>query len=359
MALQALYSFDHIATANLIELPNAISVDVNCAVLPATGRDNSGCMSTADVLNFSSKSFNFAVAPSSICSFGAWVVIEGVPGSDGILFVLGNPAVEFPTALDKVISVVAASDGSIRVWGGNVSPNTVGILLATSSSGVLTYGPNESHYIEIAVVIDTVGSLVVRVDGIPVIDRPAPFNTRVIGVNDITHIMIGNPAGNNLRTRWDDIYACSGPDVDGWIGLKGVLQVDGKLVNAAGEVTQWVPSAPTGVNFSNVNENTAPDQTTLNTVSTVGAKDLYNVEDIIYTPVALQVDLYVRKTTAGASSISHVLRPTLSGADFTATMQPLTTAFKYHKQIYTTNPAGGAWTMAGYNALQVGIVKAE
>lgn len=359
MALQALYSFDHIATANLIELPNAISVDVNCAVLPATGRDNSGCMSTADILNFGSKSFNFAVTPSSVCSLGAWVVIEAAPGADGILFVLGNPAVEFPTALDKVISVVVASDGSIKVWGGNVSANTVGALIATSASGILTFGLNESHYIEIAIVIDPVGSLMVRVDGIPVIDRPT-INTRIVGVNDITHIMLGNPAGNQFRTRYDDVYACSGADTgDGWVGIKGVLQVDGKLVNAAGEVTQWVPSVPNGVNFANINENTAPDQTTFNTVSTVGAKDLYNVEDVIYTPIALQVDLYVRKTTAGASSISHVLRPTLSGADFTAPMQSITTAFKYHKQIYTTNPAGGAWTMAAYNALQVGIVKAE
>lgn len=359
MSLQVLYSFDHVATNDLPAMSKVINTAPGCTVSAFGGRDSTGCLITTDSL-VSNSGFNFAIKNHSDVAIGAWVMIEDTPAQDAILLAFGNPAVGFPALSDKVISLSPASDGSLRVWGGTAgaTPGTGG-LIASSPSGVITYGANQAYYIELRVIIGSAaaGAVVVRVNGVNVINS-VPVNTQLVGVTEITHIMLGNPAGS-VRTRYDDIYVTTGEDAgDGWFGFKGVLQVEGRLVNAAGEVTQWTPTTPTGVNFSNVNENT-PNITTYNFTSTVGAKDLYNIEDIAYTPIALQVDLYMVKTAIGPSSVSTVLRPVPGGTDFISAGQPVTVGFRYYGQVYTNNPAGGAWTMAVYNQLQVGVSKAE
>lgn len=358
MSLQVLYSYDHIVTNDLAALPRVINVGAGCTVSAFGGRDATGCLLSTDDL-VSSGGFNFAITTHNDVAIGAWVMIEDTPGANAILLAYGNPAVGFPALSDKVISLQAAPDGSLKVWGGTVgaSPGTGG-LIATSPSGVITFGPGRSYYIEMRVIVGSAGACVVRVDGVNVINQ-TPINTQLVGVTDITHIMLGNPTGSP-RTRYDDLYVTTGLDAgDNWFGFKGVLQVEGKLVNAAGEVTQWTPTNPTGVNFSNVNENT-PNITTYNSTPNIGAIDLYNVEDVAYTPIAIQVDLYMVKTAAGPSSVGTVLRPVPGGANFVSAGQPLTAGFRYYGQVYTKNPQGNVdWTQAAFNQLQVGVSKVE
>ena len=70
-------------------------------------------------------------------------------------------------------------------------------------------------------------------------------------------------------------------------------------------------------------------------------------------------DLFMRKSTSGPASVNTVTRLVPGGANFTATAKPLTTQFKYHKQVYAKAPDNTTWTTAKYNALQVGVLKAE
>ena len=360
MSLQVLYSFDHITTVDLTSLPNVIGAGSGCIVSQAEGRDSSGCLSTTSILNANlglNPGFNFSVEPHVDYSIGAWVVIEDTPAPNAILLGFGNPAANLTSVSSRLISLSPAQDGSLRVWAAEVGQN--GALIATSAPGVLSYGANRAHYIEMRVILDANGLVQVRVDGNFVINL-APIVTRYFDANTVTHIMLGNPVGSP-RTRYDDIYVVSGHNIgDGWHGgTRGVIQIDGKRVAAAGEVTQWTPTTPTGINFENVREET-PDQNTYNTAITLGVIDLYNLDDITYAPTALQLDLYMKKTGSGPSVASPIVRPVPGGANFTGNPQSLTTDFKYYKQVYTKNPAGaGDWTMAAYNQLQVGVVKAE
>jgi hypothetical protein len=359
--LQVLYSFDHLATANLGLLPSVISTSPNCAIAGFSGRDNSGCLLMTDGLNSTAgpnTGFNFAVDASQDLSIGMWVTIESVPGVFGILAAFGNPTVGPPSPSDQVISLVCTADGGLSVYGGEAG-SVVGTLIASSPTGVMTYGASAAHYVEMRIFIapGAAGIVQVAVDGVMVIGTNR--NTQFVGVTTATHIMLGNPNGST-RTKFDDIYVLNGVNTgDGWIILKGVTQVDGKLVNAAGDVTQWTPTIPTGVNFTNVSEDTA-NTITYNATNTVGLMDLYNVEDVAYVPTAIQVDLFMRKTTSGPASVNPVMRPIPGGANFVATAKPLTTSFKYHKQVYAKNPNGDiAWTMASYNQAQIGVLKAE
>jgi hypothetical protein len=357
MSLQALYSFDHVATADLPAMPNVLTYGAGCTIQAFGGRDNTGCLVTTDNLMLAN-SFTFSIVPHSDVAIGAWVIIEDIPVADGVLLTFNNPAIGLPATHDKVISLTVSSDGSLRVWAGAPGVGTGGTFLAGSASGVINFGIGRAQYIELRTIIGPAGAVVARVDGVNVINS-VPINTQLVGVSSITNVRLGNPAGSP-RTRYDDVYVTTGLDAgDGWFGFKGVLQVEGKLVNAPGEVTQWTPTAPTGVNFSNVNENT-PDVTTFNYTTGIGLIDLYNVEDVAYIPIAIQVDLYMVKTGAGPSSVGTVLRPVPGGANFVSAAQALAAGFRYYGRVYTKNPNGNIdWTMAAFNQLQVGVSKVE
>jgi hypothetical protein len=364
MSLQVLYSFDHLNTVNLPLLPDVVSIGPGCSVAAFSGRDNGGCLMTTDLLNTPSGvnfGFNVALEASPDYTVGAWVTMEGPPaGSNAILMAFGNPSVAPPAVGDKLSSLVVFSDGSLSIWSGEpgvAGGNSLGVL---TPAGTVTFGTNESHYIEYHVKIGPAGVGVIHltVDGVVVAATPQVTNG--LGVPTMTHAMFGNPAGCP-RTRFDDIYVMNNAvdNGDGWATqIKGVVQVDGKLVNAAGDLAQWAPTTPTGINFQNVNEPIA-DLTTFNTASAIGVLDLYNVEDVTYIPIAVQADLFMRKTTSGPASVSPVTRLVPGGANFVAAAKPLTTQFKYHKQVYGKAPDATAWTTAKYNALQVGVLKAE
>ena len=154
-----------------------------------------------------------------------------------------------PAVGDKLNSLVVHSDGSLSIFHGEAGTGLGSGLLVRSAAGLITFGVNESHYIEYRIKIGPagVGMFHLAVDGVIVMGSVSA--TSHLGVFTITHAMLGNPVGSP-RTRFDDIYIMNNAvdNGDGWnSGIKGVVQVDGKLVNAAGDLAQWTPTAPTGV----------------------------------------------------------------------------------------------------------------
>ena len=353
MALQQVYSFDKIQTADLAALPMAISVAGGCTVNATGGRDATGALVTTSVLNNTAGGgFNVAFDRHADVTFGAWVVIPSAPlDNNRSMVVFGNPDASFVNSPDCAVAIVARPDGSLGAWTGNPG---FGAFLGASAAGVITFGASASHYIEVRVVIGAAGSVRIRVNGAVVLTLD-PVDTQVLATTDITHLMFGAPSGGG-SVRYDDVYINNGTDLaDGWTGFMGVLKVNAKLVTANGDTIQWTPSNPTNVNYDNINEST-PNPAEFNDAPTVGLQDIFHLEDVVFDPVAVQVDLYMRKLDAGPSSISHVVKSgstTTVGPEQTA----LTTGFKYYKKAYTQNPTIGPWTQSSYNGLQAGVQK--
>jgi len=356
MSLQVLYSFDHIATADLLALPRVVSVASGGAIAASSGRDGSPCFTTTDGIGAFSTSMGLVIAINNHAdvTFGAWIVIESTPAPGKPLIIFGNPDATISNSSNNQVTIVAEPDGSLKAH--RSYPGVAnGALLGTSPAGTITFGINASYYIEARVVIGSSGSVVVRVNEAIVINV-TNVDTQVNSVPDISFISLGNPQSTD-KTRYDDMYIATGENTgDDWIGFKGILKIKGLLATGAGALTQWTPSVPSGVNYQNVDEPT-PNPTDYNDATTVGLIDLYEIEDVSFDPLAIQVDLYMKKLDAGPSSVGHVLRT--GGANFISSeSQTLSPDFKYYRKVYTTVPSGGAWTMASFNAIQAGPIKA-
>ena len=128
------------------------------------------------------------------------------------------------------------------------------------------------------------------------------LNTSSGGNNNITMVKL---KGGNARVRFDDTYILTAQNNgDGWTDFRGIIKVHAKIADGIGDVTQWTPSVPTGVNYQNVDEPT-PNTTDYNDALTVGLIDVYQIEDITFNPIAIQVDLYMKKLDAGPNRVAQ------------------------------------------------------
>lgn len=353
MALQHLYSFDHVTTADLLALPRILSADGTFAIDLTSGRDGTGCLrghsSTLQA------GVGIGIDPNVEISFGAWVVIESSPlgsATSQVIMAFCNPAASYINNPDIHTCILARPDGSIQAY--RVNPTAVGSNpIANSAPGVISFGVNASFYLEVKVLIASLGSVQVKVNGATVINV-ANVNTQQGPDANVTFLRLFGP--QSVFTRWDDIYINTAQDIgDGWNGLMGIVKVHAKIVNGIGDLNQWTPTTPTGINWQNVDEPT-PNQTDYNSALTPGLIDTYAIEDVAFNPSAVQLDLYMKKLDAGASLVSHTLR--MSGINY---INPVSVALssesKFYRAGYTVAPTLASWTMALFNSLQVGLRK--
>ena len=126
MSLQALFSFDHVVTADLANLPRVVYVG-DCLISTTGGRDNGGCLtSTSDY----TEGFNVAIDPYNDVTIGAWILFEGILLDD--FFVLCNPAhatTNNPSGAHCSVGVL--TDGSIVIY----KAFSFGSVIATSPPG--------------------------------------------------------------------------------------------------------------------------------------------------------------------------------------------------------------------------------
>lgn len=184
------------------------------------------------------------------------------------------------------------------------------------------------------------------------VNKPLPGGTR--GFSDMG---LGGPGGGN-NAHIDDFYLTDGE-------FLGDIKVGVLYPNAVGDSSDWTPTS--GANWSNVEEHTPDDDTTTVSATSVGKKDLYNLDDLpggfAYTIVGAQALWLVKKSDAGAAAIKGVWKSAGTeidqdkGHDFLADgYHPSFTSYLYamqpeRKSLFT----GLDWTAAEINALQLGI----
>ena len=216
---------------------------------------------------------------------------------------------------------------------------------------------NSWFYIEVKVVIhDTTGSVTVHVDGV----EPT-FSGAVTGIdtrNGGTGVMdriVMNGSPYSPYGLVDDLYICddSGSVNNNFLGICAIEQL---LPSTATPGTHGDFTPSTGTDHGALVDETTPnDDTDYNSSVTVGHQDSYNYPSLVLTGsiLGIQTNLYARKTDAGARTIAPIVR-TASTTTPGAAVAPLTT-YRYFPQVWETKPAGGAWTEAEINALEVGM----
>ncbi len=245
--------------------------------------------------------------------------------------------------------------GAVGLWRGDgrsLSPS--GTLLGTSANGVVS---TDWHYMELgAVISDTVGAAVVKVDNSTVITFSG--DTRNGGTSTDLDTLVHFAGKTDTSTVMpsailDDLYICNalGGVNDTFLGD---MRIQTCSPSGAGSSTALTPTG-SGTNYLNVNE--VPDDTaTYNGSATPGDRDTYALANLASgtgTIYAVQQVMTAFKTGAGSASLKAAQK---SGATVSyGATQSLGTSPAVYLDVFETNPAtSAAYTATEVNALEAG-----
>lgn len=230
-------------------------------------------------------------------------------------------------------------------------------LLATGTTPLLQAS---WYHFEFKGVIDSVnGSFEVRINGVPETSlvNPGPINTR----NGGTTGQWDNFGMNGTQAHYyDDVYVCdlNGPRNNNFLGM---VKVETIMVLqdsvAMGSNHDWIPSnqAPFITDHGyKVRENPA-DQVTVNSASTVGAKETYRLPASTFVGAihGMQTNLYVMRTDVTTRSLCTVVRA--GGTDYDRPTFFPSTLFGFRHEVLEVNPATGVpWVNADIDTVEVG-----
>lgn len=236
-----------------------------------------------------------------------------------------------------------------RTAAGAIQLIIAGSVVATSPVNSLL--PSVWNYLEVsATVSDTVGVVVVRVNNVQVLSFTG--DTRNGGTN-LTLDAVDLPAS---FIDFDDWYIANDLGTLNNAFL-GDVQVQTLIPTGDGASSALVGSDGDSLsNYLNVDEAPA-SATDYNGSATVGAKDTYQMADLVAATSAVlgvQHDMYAYKSDAGAGTARPVVRS--AGVDYPGTTVGLPTSHAYYQDLRETDPATAAlWTVAAVNALQAGM----
>lgn len=342
--LQFIDSFDHYGSADIGLKWTAIVGPATIA--PTSGRRGGGALRLAPSLTTSLRK-DLVGAPTLI--FGAAIRLGSFGGST-----YGRTFLTFGGTAAQHVFLAVTDDGTVQAY----RKATSDVLLGATTAAAVPLGVY--FYCELKVTVSaTVGTLKVLINGATVLNL---INQNTLGAGAaelVTRVTLAAP-GTNAGidpTFFDDLYIC---DTQGAVNTDffGDVRVDLLLPNADGTYLNFTPDTGT-VHFSRVNELVA-DASTSVASSTVGHKDSYQFADLAAVAGVIrgvQIVDAALKDDAGARSIAHLVK---SGAtEVTSVAIPLSTDRKLYTTVQETDPAtGAAWTQAGVNGAEFGIVVA-
>jgi hypothetical protein len=223
--------------------------------------------------------------------------------------------------------------------------------LATS---VIALRPDRWYYIELKMTIhDTTGSAVLKINGAQQFSISG-VDTKVGSVTTAQGFRYWGTINVNAAYTYDDLYIC---DTTGSANndFLGSIRVDSILPNAAGDATQWTPSA--GANYATMDENPQDDDTTYVEDSTSTDQDLYNYASMpsVDTINGLQINTTVRETDVSDFTLKTLIKSgTTVSADSAQAIAG--TSFETLVRVAELDPdTSSAWTESGVNAAQFGV----
>lgn len=228
----------------------------------------------------------------------------------------------------------------------------LGTVIASSAANVLP--PGVWSYLEVwATIADAGGRVIVRVNGVTVVDFTG--DTKNGGTaTTIDSVILGT---TNTTASFDDWYICNSLGAAPYNTFLGDVTVHSLVPNGNGASSALVGSDGNSIdNYLLVDEQPI-DPIDYNGSAVIGAKDTYALTDLpanVASVLAVQNSWYALKSDSGAGSARSVVR---SGAvDYAGPTVALPTSVGFQQDLRTVDPAtAAAWTVANVNALQAGM----
>jgi hypothetical protein len=238
---------------------------------------------------------------------------------------------------------------SVTAANGNLVVQRSTTTIATAASPPFVVA-NRWYYVEAQIRLhDTLGTAVVRVDGVEVLNASA-LDTKNAGTGT-WYDQIGFPFAVSGNAMFDDVYLMAGAGDS----FQGDCVVATLVPTGNGVVNQWVGSDGDSVdNYALVDE-IPPSTADYVRSPTIGQQDLYTLSDLATTGAILAVapTLYVAKDEVGPRTVKPLLRGAAISAGAALTLD---FAYAQKQAIFTANPeTAAAWTLGEVNALQVGV----
>lgn len=210
------------------------------------------------------------------------------------------------------------------------------------------------YYLELKTTIDpTVGSYDLHINGVS--------RTSRLGVN--TRNTANNYANgfsffgvNNGNVYYDDLYFADG---NGGQDFLGDVRVETKLPSGNGSVNAFTRGGiDSGVNWGQVNENPANDDTNYVQSGNAGDIDLYTFPALVTTAGLVKAVMSVivaRDDAAGTVTMSAEYKSSTTSLDG-GSQNIGSTTYNSYTDIQVNDPATAtSWTIAGVNACQFGV----
>lgn len=238
-----------------------------------------------------------------------------------------------------------------------------GTLLATATD---PFPDATWRHVQIsATIADSGGNVVVKVEGVEVINYTGDTKNAGTATTIDRLAMDGDTSGGGAGTNWSDLWVCDAVDATATQGrpnntFLGDLKVAVMFPAGDGAVNSWVGSDGNSVSNYLLVDEISPNATDYVGSATPGARDLYALPDLDASATdvyALRTHSYVAKSDAGAASVKPILRQ--SDGTVTDDLAPFvlsTTWSDLHGPIRTVKPGTTTpWTKADVNGLQVGV----
>lgn len=219
--------------------------------------------------------------------------------------------------------------------------------------------------VEWKVVLDTNGSngsVEVRVNGISelLVENTDTTNHGSLVWNR-AYFASSSQSGGDPTGRLDDVYVLddAGAKNNTWMGEH---PIEGMAPTANGNRNQWTPSSASANHFSFINENQIDFDTTYLFVHNTddGLVELFTWGDstFLVDPVhGLFLEYDLRMDTGGQDNVRPKFRngSSIEANGTTVTINQVS-AYKRFIEIFENDPTiAGAWTVANWNAMQVGL----
>lgn len=231
--------------------------------------------------------------------------------------------------------------------------NGAGAVVYSTMNGGIQQGG--TYYIEAKVKLsDTVGSAVVRVNGVEVINQTNIDTKETTGADDtITNIYIDSGG----RYYFDDLYIADTGGSAPYNNFLGDVRVYSLLPNANGDFSQGLGSDANSTDNYLLVDEAVPSSTDYVDLGT-GEKDTYGFADTAFasgaTVLAVQTTSHLLKTDTGTITAQNVARLG-TNESLGSVINPSTSAVPYHT-VFESKPGGGSWTKADVDSAQFGVV---
>lgn len=228
-------------------------------------------------------------------------------------------------------------------------------VLATSADGVIT--PGTYQYIEIKIVCDAAGSVVVKVDGVEVINQGS-INTQDTGSGGIQYIDFRNYVAAATPSYYDDLVIMDGTGST-FNDFIGDVQVAGHLPDADGSHTDWTSTEAD--QHSAVDDVAAAFDDEYIESATEGHKDSFTITPTGTTPGILAVEVVAHGYNTGGGTAKITPFVIIGGVTYSGTEVAMA-AGTSDRVSYTweKNPAtNGLWSRTVLAAAEFGFEVTE